>query len=91
MSCKLTTVTEQAKVCYYRHLMGKHIILKCNTQNNDYVSQYKKKYTPSSQSPRVCRVQKSKRSGTKYFSNAIATRIRIGLILEVLGEMSLTD
>lgn len=36
-------------------------------------------------------VFKNKRSGTKDFSDAVTLRIRIGVILEVLGEMSLTD
>lgn len=34
---------------------------------------------------------KNKRSGTKYFSDTFTLRIGIGVILEVLGEMSLTD
>ena len=51
----------------------------------------KKKYTfPPPQNPEYY-VFKNKSSGTKYFSDTIALRIRIGVILEVLGEMSLTD
>lgn len=51
----------------------------------------KKKYTFSIPQTPGYYVFKNKRSGTKYFSDAFTLRIRIGVILEVLGEMSLTD
>lgn len=49
-----------------------------------------KRNIPLPQEPEYS-VFKNKRSGTKYFSDAFTLRIRIGVILEVLGEMSLTD
>lgn len=49
------------------------------------------KYTPSSEIPRVLHVQNQKGQVLKYFSHAVALRIRTELILEVLGEMSLMD
>lgn len=67
------------------------IFLNATPKNNDHISQYKKKYTfPPPPNPEYY-VFKNKRSGTKYFSDTITLRIRIGVILEVLGEMSLTD
>lgn len=70
---------------------AKITFLNATLKNNDYIFQYKEKYTFPLPQTLEYYVFKNKRSGTKYFSDTFTLRIRIGVIPEVLGEMSLTD
>lgn len=67
------------------------MFLNTTLQNNDYISKYKEKYTFLLPQTPEYYMFKNKRSRTKYFSDMSTLRIRIGVILEVLGEMSLTN